>query len=213
MSAAFRVSLLVDAPFEMNVDAADVVIQPLVHGVHEPPSIRMVVATRRVTLLKLREVLNEYFVCLLVLLGYGAAEFLHAPFLKAKMATAEETEGLEQHRVDCITPPHVQGSTEVFSHLEDHLVVLVDALDASGVIVAPLHVRHSHVIKTVAMANSGDASQSRSLIRTVEQVRQPDVIGVFRGAEKVSRKLKIVVLHSQVGQGLPLSNTSNYRSP
>jgi hypothetical protein len=47
-------------------------------------------------------------------------------------------------------------------------VVLVDALDASGVIVIPLHPRLPAFSEMIAMADNGDKSQSRSLIRTIE---------------------------------------------
>ena len=76
---------------------------------------------------------------LFILFGCGAAEFAHAMFLETKVAPAECPERFEQRRVDRISRPSFQCITEVFSHFEDHFVILIDALNASGVLVAPLH--------------------------------------------------------------------------
>jgi len=72
-------------------------------------------------------------------LCYGTAEFAHAIFLEIEVATTVGTERIEHRRIDSNSRPFVQCSTEVFSHFEDHLVILIDSLNTSGVLFTPLH--------------------------------------------------------------------------
>jgi hypothetical protein len=125
----------------MYVDVTNVIVKPLVYSVYEPPSVLAIEATRVVALPKSRQDLKETHVSLPVLLRHRTTVFVHALFFEVKVATAVAPEGVEQHKVDLAPVPFVEGSAEVFSYPKDHPVVLVDALDASGVVLAPLHRR------------------------------------------------------------------------
>jgi hypothetical protein len=123
----------------MYVDVTNVVGQPLIYSVYKLTSVLGIVAVHRVAPSKFRHGFKKFHVGIFVSLGHGATVFLHASFLEAEVATAVEIEGVEQHAVDRSTLIFVEGSPEVVSHLEDHFVILVDTLNASRVIVAPLH--------------------------------------------------------------------------
>jgi len=123
----------------MYVDVTNVVYQPSIYGVDKLTSVLRIVAVHRVALPKFRQGFKKFHVGIFVSLGHGAAVLLHASFLETEVATAVEIEGIEQHAVDRSTLIFVEGSTEVLSHLEDHFVILVDTLNASRVIVDPLH--------------------------------------------------------------------------
>ena len=123
----------------MYVDVTNVVGQPLIYSVYKLTSVLRIIAIHRVAPPKFRQGFKKFHVGVFVSLGHGATVLLHASFLEAEVATAVESEGVEQHSVDCTTRTFVEGSTEVLSHLEDHFVILVDALNASRVIFPPLH--------------------------------------------------------------------------
>jgi hypothetical protein len=123
----------------MNINRAYMLNQPPVDHIYKPPGFTGIIAIVCVTLNEPGQGLKKVRVCLLVFLGYRAAMFMHALLLKAEVATAIYIEAVEKRCINRTPTACVKRGTKIASHFEDHLVILVYAINARGEFFPPLH--------------------------------------------------------------------------
>jgi hypothetical protein len=174
LTLLFSGELLVHAALEMYVNTAYVVSQPLVDGINKFSSVRAIVPAHRIAPLKPGQNFKKIRMCRLVFLGYRAAILIHTLLLEAKVATAVDTEAVEQHGIDRAPFSFVECNTEIFGHRKDHLVVLIYAMNASGVFFAPLHPQILAFAEPVATAHrAADSRSSGSRYFMMQIVMRP----------------------------------------
>ena len=123
----------------MDVDAADVLIEPLIDNIHQSPGLSTIIAVRGMALLKPGQGLDEILVRRLVNPGHRAAVLRHALLLETKVSTAIKHQVIEQHGVHLVTQAIIESGTKILGHLENHPVILVNLLETSRVTFAPFH--------------------------------------------------------------------------
>jgi hypothetical protein len=100
-------------------------------------SVCAVEAPGRILLLIFRQNIDNPYVGLLVFLRHRAVILIHTPFLEMEMEMGSKVavKKVQECTIGVFAITIMEGDLEVFHHSEDHLVLIVDMINAGGVLV------------------------------------------------------------------------------